>query len=90
MIYDKWQQNILDCDGDLLANTGRQVGKTMTFSHKIGNYMLNHPKSRIIVVSLTEDQAHLIIIMVLDYLEKYNKKLIAKGKINQQNQEFTY
>ena len=80
MIYDKWQQNILDCDGDLLANTGRQVGKTMTFSHKIGNYMLNHPKSRIIVVSLTEDQAHLIIIMVLDYLEKYNKKLIAKGK----------
>lgn len=72
MKYDAWQQEIIDAEGDILVNTGRQVGKTMTFSHKIAKFMQNNPKSRIIVVSLTEDQAKLIIVMVQDYLEKNN------------------
>lgn len=80
MKYDPWQKQVLDAEGDLLVCTGRQVGKTTTFSHKIANYMLKHPKARIIVVSLTEDQAQLIIVMVLDYLERNHKKLIKKGK----------
>jgi len=80
MKYDKYQQAILDYDGDILANTGRQVGKTTIFSHKIGKYMREHKDARIIVVSLTEDQAQLIIIMVLDYLEKNCKKEIQTGK----------
>ena len=80
IIYDKWQKEILEAEGDILVNTGRQVGKTMTMSHKIANYMINNPNSQIIVVSLTEDQAQLIIIMVLDYLEKKNKKNIQLGK----------
>jgi len=81
MKHDKWQQEVLEADGDILVNTGRQVGKTTTFSKKIAKYMLKHPNSRIIVVSLTEDQAKLIIIMVLTYLENNNKKdIVRKGK----------
>lgn len=80
MKYDKWQESILEATGDLLANTGRQVGKTTVFSHKIARYMLDNPKHQVIVVSLTEDQAQLIIIMVLDYLERNHKKLVSKGK----------
>jgi len=80
MEYDDWQKEILEAKGDLLANTGRQVGKTTVFSHKIAEYMLNNPKHQVIVVSLTEDQAQLIIIMILDYLEKKDKKLVQKGK----------
>lgn len=78
--YDIWQQQIMEAEGDLVANTGRQVGKTTTFSHKIGKFMINHPKTQVIVVSLTEDQAQLIIIMVLDYLERQCKQNIQKGK----------
>lgn len=80
MEYDDYQKEILAAKGDLLVNTGRQVGKTTIFSHKIAKYMLDHPNSQVIVVSLTEDQAQLIIIMILDYLEKNHKKLIQKGK----------
>lgn len=80
MKYDTWQKAILETEGDILANTGRQVGKTTIFSHKIGKYMMEHKGARIIVVSLTEDQAQLIIIMVLDYLEKNCKKDIQTGK----------
>lgn len=81
MEYDPWQQEILDAKGDIVANTGRQVGKTMTFSHKIAMYLLNNPKHNIIVVSLTLDQAQLIITMILDYLQKHHKNQIAKGKL---------
>jgi len=80
MKYDPWQIKILDAKGDILANTGRQVGKTTIFSHKIARYMLNNPKHQVIVVSLTEDQAQLIIVMILDYLERNHKNLVQKGK----------
>ena len=80
MEYDNWQKEILKTKGDILVNTGRQVGKTTIFSHKIANYMLNNPNTQVIVVSLTEDQAQLIIVMILDYLEKNYKQLIQKGK----------
>ena len=80
MKYDPWQTEILKEDGDILANTGRQVGKTTIFAHKIGDHLINNSKHQVIVVSLTEDQAQLIIVMILDYLEKNHKKQIQKGK----------
>jgi hypothetical protein len=78
VILDDWQKEALEHDGDLLLCTGRQVGKTFIMSQKAANYMINHKNSKIICCSLTEDQAQLIIIMTLDYLERNYKDLIAK------------
>lgn len=80
IILDDWQKDIIEEDGNVLLCTGRQVGKTMTLSHKAGKYMIEHPNTNIIVVSLTEDQAQLIIIMILDFLERTDKGKIHKGK----------
>ena len=77
---DDWQQEILDYKGNVLLCSGRQVGKTTIMAIKTAKRMLEKPNQKIIIVSLTEDQAKLIIIMVLDYLEKFHKKEIAKGK----------
>jgi hypothetical protein len=76
---DDWQKEILDYNGNILLCTGRQVGKTTIMSIKAAKYLVQHPKSQIVIVSLTEDQAKLIIIMVLNYLEKFHKDMIAKG-----------
>ena len=75
---DDWQKKIIEAKGNILLCTGRQVGKTLTFAQKAAMRMISKPNSRIIVVSLTEDQAQLIIIMVLDYLERHYKKMIEK------------
>jgi hypothetical protein len=83
IILDDWQRSLLEHNGNLLLCTGRQVGKTTIFSRKIAKYLLENPNCQIIVVSLTEDQAKLMIIMVLDYLEKVTTKKIKK------NQKFT-
>ncbi len=80
MKYDNWQQQILDASGHILLNKGRQIGGTTIFAHKAGEYMVNHKGSRIVVVSLTLDQAENIITMINEYLTQNYKKLIAKGK----------
>lgn len=80
MILDNWQKEILEYDGDILLCTGRQVGKTTTFAIKAVEYMIHHAGSTIIIASLTEDQAKLIIVMMVDYAEKHYRGLIAKGK----------
>lgn len=80
LVLDEWQREILDYKGNVLLCTGRQVGKTTIFAIKAGEYLIKHPKCQIIIVSLTEDQAKLIIVMILDYLEKKYKNQIAKGK----------
>jgi hypothetical protein len=46
---------------------------------KSAEYMIAHPGCHIICCSLTEDQAQLIIVMTLDYLERTHKQYIAKG-----------
>lgn len=80
MLLDPWQKEAIEHEGDLLLATGRQVGKTLTMAIKCSRHMLSHPGSQIIIASLTEDQAKLIIIMILDYLQKNHPRMIAKGK----------
>lgn len=79
IILDDWQQEALKEEGNLLLCTGRQVGKTYIMSRKASEYLIKHQNSKIICCSLTEDQAKLIIVMTLDYLEKNYNSLIAKG-----------
>jgi len=77
---DEWQKEIIAHDGNCLLNSGRQIGKTYVYAVKAALYMIAHPGCKIICVSLTEDQAQLIIIMILDYLERNHKSEVAKGK----------
>lgn len=80
MKLDKWQQEALEYEGNLLLCTGRQVGKTTIMARKAAERALRQKACRILVVSLTEDQAKLIILMVLNYMEKNHKSEICKGK----------
>ena len=77
---DDWQKEAIQHDGNLLLCTGRQLGKTTTMARKAAEFMLNNPNSQIIVASLTEDQAKLIIAMTLNYLEQNYKPQIDKRK----------
>lgn len=80
MIYDPWQQQILDAKGNVLVNKGRQTGGTLTFAHKAAEYMKDNPNHQIICVSDSLDQAENIINMVLSYLHEKTPYQVDRGK----------
>lgn len=80
MELDDWQKEILEDESKyILLCKGRQIGGTTVFAEKAAKWMLEK-KSRLLVGSITEDQAKLVILMVYDIIYKTNPKLIKKGK----------
>lgn len=79
-ILDAWQKDVLAAEGNLCICSGRQVGKSRVIAIKTGEYIANHEKKKVLVVSITEDQAELMIQKVLIHLHDNYPKLIAKGK----------
>lgn len=65
---DPWQKEFLKYEGDKLLCTGRRVGKTYIMSRGAIDRMLQKPKTRVLLFSLTEEQAMLIIAMAKEYL----------------------
>ncbi len=81
---DSWQKEVLEYEDDLLIGKGRRIGATYLMGVKAIEYLMGHenkhPSSQIICVSLTEDQAQLIILFALQYAQEKYKKFIGKGK----------
>lgn len=76
---DPWQKEILDCkDKCILLCKGRQIGGTFIMARKCAERMVSQPGCQIVVSSITEDQAQLVIMMVLTHLEKHYKRLLRK------------
>ena len=81
MKYDNWQKEvIIDKAKYLLICKGRQIGGTTTFAEKSVQRM-REKKTAILVGSITEEQAKLVIVMVKDILLRRYKPLIAYGKL---------
>ena len=77
---DKWQEDVLRYDGDLLLCTGRRVGKTYILARKAIDLMARKKNTPIIIISLTEDQAMLILTMALNYAKEAYPKLVGAKK----------
>lgn len=84
MRIDDWQEEILSYKGDILLAKGRRIGATHIMGIKAIEFLMNnkntHPSSQIVCVSLTEDQAELIIMFALEYANQNYEKYIGKGK----------
>jgi len=77
---DAWQEEVLAAEGNLCICSGRQVGKSQIVAIKAAEYIALHPGKGVLIVSVTEDQAELMIQKILLYLEDNHPKLICKGK----------
>lgn len=80
ILLDDWQNDVINDENKyILICKGRQIGGTTVLAEKAVKWMVEK-KSKILVGSITEDQAKLVIVMVLQILEKRHKKLICQGK----------
>lgn len=70
---DNWQKEFLEYRGDKLLCTGRRVGKTYIMARGAIDRMLEK-KIQVIIFSLTEEQAMLILAMAKEYLAQKDPK----------------
>lgn len=80
VVWDKWQQDVLEAEGNICVCSGRQVGKTEIIAFKTATHLYKHPKSKILIISVTEQQAENMLSKIVLHLWDIDKKCIAKGK----------
>jgi hypothetical protein len=78
IVLDNWQKEVLNHKGDLLLCTGRRVGKTYIMARKAIDRMIKVPKTQVIMFSLTEDQAMIILSMAKNYLLEAAPNMLVK------------
>lgn len=84
---DDWQKEVLDYRGDFILCTGRRVGKTYILARKAIDAMVEG--KNVIIFSLTEEQAMIIIAMALNYLHEYHPKMYSRKKIDTNKRTIT-
>lgn len=91
LILDDWQKEFLAYKGHSITCTGRRVGKTYIHARKACERMLKKKNTRVIVASLTEDQAQLIIMFAMNYLDSLpeTKKSIQKKSTKTNSRKIT-
>jgi hypothetical protein len=77
---DPWQKEIIEAKGNLCICSGRQTGKSQCIAQKAVEYCLNNPRKQVLIISVTEDQAILLLQKCLLYIEEKNPRAIKQGK----------
>lgn len=79
-VMDDWQKQVLDHQGNFMLFCGRQVGKSEIVAKKIAEYLLNHEKVKLLIISGVERQASSLYDKVLHYIEKSHRNALKTGK----------
>ena len=77
---DKWQEDILKTEGNIVLCSGRQVGKSTVIAIKAGEYAIKNKNKTIMIISAVERQALLLFEKIHGYIYENYKKYIPKGK----------
>lgn len=77
---DSWQEEVLAAKGNLCICSGRQSGKSTIISIKASEFIALNRNKQVLIISVTEDQAILLLQKCHLYLEEKYPKLICKGK----------
>jgi hypothetical protein len=80
MILDKWQEDVLAAEGNLCICSGRQVGKSEVIAIKTAKFIAENPKKKVLIISVTEDQAERMLQKILLHLSESHKNMISKGR----------
>lgn len=75
-IWDKWQQKVLDHEGNITLRTGRQVGKSEVVSAKAIQFALKHPNTTTMIIAAAQRQSSMLFEKVrgrLDFMERKEK-----------------
>ncbi len=76
MIWDKWQQDIIEHQGSVTLRSGRQVGKSTVIGKRCANLMLKHPNTNSLIIAPAIRQSSELFIKTMGWLTEEHIKLI--------------
>lgn len=79
-VLDKWQEEVMDTEGNICLRSGRQVGKSFIISHKAGEFAANNKNKAVMIIASVERQSYLLFEKVLAYIMDNYPKMIKKGR----------
>ena len=81
MKFDKWQQDIIDHEGNVTIRAGRQVGKSTTIGFRRAKLMLKYPGSKSLIIAPSQRQSSELFIKTMGWLQiAHQKALEAAGE----------
>ena len=69
-VWDRWQQEVLDYEGNITIRSGRQVGKSEVISAKAAKFALGHPGTTTMIIAASQRQSSLLFEKVRGNLER--------------------
>ena len=58
--WDKWQQEVLDTEGNITIRSGRQVGKSEVISAKAVKFAIDNPNTTTLIIAASQRQSSLL------------------------------
>lgn len=79
-VLDAWQEEVLAAEGNICICSGRQVGKSEIIALKTARFISANPKKRVLIISVTESQAEMMLQKILLHLFEIDRSQICKGR----------
>lgn len=80
LVWDKWQEDVLAAEGNIVVCSGRQVGKTEIIAEKTARFISSHAYKKVLIISVTEMQAENMLVKIVLHLNDIDSRMICKGK----------
>ena len=79
MIFDKWQQDLIDYKGSVTVRAGRQVGKSTAIGKRRAKQMLDYPGTIALVIAPSQRQSAQLFMKVMHWLDIKNRQVLEKA-----------
>ena len=78
--WDKWQQEVLDHEGNVCIRSGRQVGKSEVISAKAAAFAIKHSGTTTLIIAASQRQSSLLFEKVRGNIDKAEEQGKCKYK----------
>src|SRR3990167_355197 len=79
MELDKWQEDVINYEGNIVLRSGRQVGKSTAVGKKAAEFAMKHKDVNVLIIAASQRQSWHLFRKVLEETETENQKAIQEA-----------
>lgn len=79
LVFDKWQQQVLEHEGNCALRCGRQVGKSTVIARKAARFSMKYENTVVLNIAASQRQSNLIFAKIHAHLLRFNEFVLDKA-----------